>query len=70
MSLTRRALLLMPALAARQRDVWAQPRLQPGVPIALPRDFGAHPEFRTEWWYVTGRLDAAGISEPDRKSVV
>ena len=24
--------------------------------IELPRDHGAHPEFRTEWWYVTGWL--------------
>ena len=26
--------------------------------LAFPRDHGAHPEFRTEWWYVTGALDA------------
>jgi predicted secreted hydrolase len=25
-------------------------------PIALPRDYGSHPGFRTEWWYVTGWL--------------
>src|SRR6185436_6955911 len=23
----------------------------------FPRDHGAHPEFRTEWWYVTGWFD-------------
>ncbi len=23
----------------------------------FPRDHGAHPEFRTEWWYYTGHLD-------------
>ena len=34
----------------------------PGKPIVLPRDFGAHPAFRTEWWYVTGWLET-----PDRK---
>jgi predicted secreted hydrolase len=28
----------------------------PGRPLAFPADFGAHPEFRTEWWYVTGWL--------------
>jgi predicted secreted hydrolase len=28
---------------------------------SFPRDHGAHPEFRTEWWYFTGILrDAAG----------
>ena len=26
--------------------------------LAFPRDHGAHPAFRTEWWYVTGALDA------------
>jgi predicted secreted hydrolase len=25
----------------------------------FPRDHGPHPEFRQEWWYVTGNLDAA-----------
>ncbi|WP_419826541.1 lipocalin-like domain-containing protein [Sphingomonas sp.] len=27
------------------------------VHLAFPRDHGAHPGFRTEWWYVTGWLD-------------
>lgn len=26
--------------------------------LVFPRDFGAHPEFRTEWWYATGELAA------------
>jgi predicted secreted hydrolase len=25
-------------------------------PLAFPEDFGAHPDFRTEWWYYTGNL--------------
>jgi predicted secreted hydrolase len=25
-------------------------------PLAFPRDFGAHDDFRTEWWYYTGNL--------------
>lgn len=29
-------------------------------PLLFPRDFGAHPETRTEWWYATGWLQAAG----------
>jgi predicted secreted hydrolase len=29
----------------------------PGYEIRFPHDHGAHPEFRTEWWYVTGTLD-------------
>jgi len=28
----------------------------PGKPLSFPQDFGAHPGFRTEWWYVTGWL--------------
>ncbi|NJC08487.1 putative secreted hydrolase [Polymorphobacter fuscus] len=28
----------------------------PATPISFPRDHGAHPDFRTEWWYVTGWL--------------
>jgi predicted secreted hydrolase len=27
-----------------------------GRPITFPQDHGSHPEFRTEWWYVTGWL--------------
>ncbi len=30
--------------------------VRPGVPIVFPRDHGAHPAFRTEWWYATGWL--------------
>ena len=25
----------------------------------FPQDFGAHPEFQTEWWYYTGNVDTA-----------
>jgi predicted secreted hydrolase len=27
-----------------------------GRPLTFPEDFGSHPQFRTEWWYVTGWL--------------
>lgn len=30
--------------------------VQPGRKLVFPDDFGAHPEFRTEWWYATGWL--------------
>ena len=33
-------------------------------PLQFPRDFGAHPEARTEWWYVTGWLAPAGSTAP------
>jgi len=32
------------------------PDVSPDPPLVFPRDHGAHPEFRTEWWYVTGWL--------------
>lgn len=28
----------------------------PGYEFQFPRDHGAHPEYRTEWWYYTGHL--------------
>jgi len=31
----------------------------PGKPLVFPADYGSHPEFRTEWWYVTGWLTTA-----------
>ncbi len=32
----------------------------PGRSLVFPRDHGAHPEYRTEWWYVTGWLALPG----------
>src|SRR3984885_12595125 len=37
----------------------AAPAFAPVVenhPLTFPADFGSHPQFRTEWWYVTGWL--------------
>jgi predicted secreted hydrolase len=28
-----------------------------GQPLVFPADYGSHPQFRTEWWYVTGWLN-------------
>lgn len=30
-------------------------RALPAKALAFPRDRGAHPDFRTEWWYITGQ---------------
>jgi predicted secreted hydrolase len=30
--------------------------VRPGRVFQFPRDHGAHPEFKTEWWYYTGHL--------------
>jgi predicted secreted hydrolase len=48
--------LLLPALAFGAVPRYAAARR--GARLAFPRDHGAHPDFRTEWWYVTGALDA------------
>lgn len=37
----------------------------PGMALPLktlqfPRDFGSHPDLQTEWWYITGQLQAGG----------
>ncbi|HEY0877664.1 MAG TPA: lipocalin-like domain-containing protein [Zeimonas sp.] len=43
------------------------PEVVRGVPLSFPRDHGAHDEYRTEWWYVTGwleRLDGAHRGQP------
>jgi predicted secreted hydrolase len=36
---------------------------QPGKVFSFPFDHGAHPDFRIEWWYVTGHLFAPGRGE-------
>lgn len=54
----RRAFLGMAflPLVARAQSV-RYPAVVPGRKFSFPRDHGAHPEYRTEWWYVTGWLD-------------
>jgi predicted secreted hydrolase len=32
---------------------------QPGRVFQFPRDHGAHPDYKTEWWYYVGHLKAA-----------
>jgi predicted secreted hydrolase len=62
----RRRLLLLPvALAvarARAADV-VYPDVQQGLALRFPHDEGAHPTFRSEWWYVTGWLLDGGARE-------
>jgi predicted secreted hydrolase len=52
-------LLLAVLLAgiARAGEGFETPR--PGRIFQFPRDHGAHPEFKTEWWYYTGHVHAA-----------
>jgi predicted secreted hydrolase len=37
-------------------------QVTPATPLTFPHDFGAHPNFRTEWWYATGWLET-----PDKR---
>ena len=51
-------MLVLALLAAMTRA--ATPDFAPVTPgraLNFPADFGAHPDFRTEWWYVTGWLN-------------
>jgi predicted secreted hydrolase len=53
------ALLLIAAVPVRAQVTY--PTVVPGVELQFPRDEGAHPQFRIEWWYVTGWVqDEAG----------
>ena len=59
----RRSFLLTPLLLAGLAPAAAAeavryPPARRGTRLAFPRDHGAHPAFRHEWWYVTGALDA------------
>jgi predicted secreted hydrolase len=57
---------VIPALLAACVLVGAAPadvpfaQVKPGVALTFPRDHGAHRDYRTEWWYVTGWLDGPG----------
>ncbi len=50
-------LLLLPLMAMAEPVDYAV--VKPGITLQFPRDHGAHPEFRTEWWYATGHLKTA-----------
>ncbi|MGH8315976.1 MAG: lipocalin-like domain-containing protein [Steroidobacterales bacterium] len=59
----RRRFLASPVLLLATDLLAAEeyPRVLPGRPFQFPRDGGAHPAFRSEWWYVTGWVhDARG----------
>jgi predicted secreted hydrolase len=51
----------LPALSLACRARADYPPVRGGQLLAFPRDHGAHPDFRTEWWYITGWVrDAQG----------
>lgn len=55
------AVLVVWASAASAEATY--PAVVPGYKIELPRDEGSHPQFKTEWWYLTGWLER-GSGEP------
>jgi predicted secreted hydrolase len=48
------AAVVLPSAAPAAPPVFAP--VTPGRTLAFPADYGAHPDHRTEWWYVTGWL--------------
>jgi predicted secreted hydrolase len=48
-----------PAHVVRARQPAFAQALAP-QPLEFPRDWGPHPDYRQEWWYLTGNLDAVG----------
>ena len=38
-------------------------QVKPGYELQFPRDQGSHPQFRTEWWYLTGWVKKADGTE-------
>ncbi len=44
---------------AAASDPVSFPEVRPGVQFTFPADHGAHPQFRNEWWYITGSLNRA-----------
>jgi len=58
----------IPGAAAPVGDSAAQPAWRaaaPGFPWSFPADHWAHPEFQSEWWYLTGHLES--LDEPGRR---
>jgi predicted secreted hydrolase len=56
MSLTRSLLVLFFACMATAFAEWRT--ALPGWNYRFPADHGAHPDFKTEWWYFTGNLES------------
>lgn len=55
-------LLLTILLCFALNAAGAPPRFAEVIPdrtLSFPQDFGAHPHYRSEWWYVTGWLQTA-----------
>jgi predicted secreted hydrolase len=49
-----------PFLAALPALAWSPAHALAPRTLQFPRDHGAHPDLRTEWWYITGAATSAG----------
>lgn len=56
----RRRWLVQAAAGAGALALPASGSALPARSLEFPRDFGSHPELGTEWWYITGHVQAAG----------
>ncbi|MGV8804398.1 MAG: lipocalin-like domain-containing protein [Polaromonas sp.] len=68
-SALRRRLLLASLAGLGGAGLNAPVLALPAKTLVFPRDRGAHPDFRTEWWYITGQaetLAASGAASPRR----
>ena len=50
------AVASLPVCRAKAADTVEFASVRPGRKLSFPADHGAHPRFRTEWWYATGWL--------------
>ncbi len=57
------ARLVPPALACCAIVLTPRAQALPAKMLQFPRDHGAHPEFRTEWWYLTGYADVGSPAQ-------
>ena len=57
------ALYALTTASIAQTPGFVYPDVKPGRAFVFPRDHGAHPDFRTEWWYVTGTVNTANGKE-------
>lgn len=55
------ALGWLPAAGAQAAATSAHPK---PAKLVFPRDAGAHPDFKTEWWYITGWASTEGAPDP------
>ena len=66
LTLSRRSLLASAVLAGATLPMGLHNAYAlPAKTLVFPRDRGAHPDFRTEWWYITGH--ARTRNQPSRE---